>query len=90
MICHLHSFDHQKRFLIKIFNKGKYRVVLNPPDRTKCLINYNEMAEFSKSILIDSLSHNASQVKCEIKFGTELKTESPNYLVFFAGKILNI
>ena len=44
------------------------------------------MAEYSKSILIESLNLNASQVKCEIKFGTELKTESPNYLVYFAGK----
>ena len=44
------------------------------------------MAEYSKSILIDSLNLNASHVKCEIKFGTELKTESPNYLVYFAGK----
>jgi hypothetical protein len=44
------------------------------------------MAEYSKSILIESLNLNASQVKCEIKFGTELKTESSNYLVYFAGK----
>ena len=65
--------------------KSKYKVVLNPPGRAKCLVNYNEMAEFSKSILIESLSLNASHVKCEIEFGKELKTESSSYFVYFAG-----
>ncbi len=60
-------------------------MVLNPPDRTKCALNYNELSVFSKSILIKEVTLNASDVRCEINFGTELKTESPSYMIYFAG-----
>lgn len=62
----------------------KYRVVQNAPDRTKCS-NLNEMSRFSKSLIIDRVEYNQSHFQCEINFGTDLKTPSPNYMVFFAG-----
>lgn len=64
-----------------------YTVVMNAPDRTKCLVNFNEMSRFSKSIIIEKLSFNQSRFQCEISYGTDLKTPSPNLIVFFSGKL---
>lgn len=69
----------------KTNTSDKYEVVMNAPDRSKCLINFNEMSRFSKSILIQNLSYNESLFQCEISYGTDLKTPSPNLMVFFSG-----
>lgn len=63
----------------------KYSVVTNAPDRSKCLINFNEMSQFSKSIIIENLSHNKSRFQCEISYGADLKTPSSNLMIFFSG-----
>ena len=71
----------------------KYKVVLNVPDRAQCLVNYNAMSKFSKSIIIDRLTRNESYFQCEINYGTDLKTPSAQYMVFFPGykiKLLNL
>jgi hypothetical protein len=62
-----------------------YKIILNPPDRRKCLLNFNEMSSFSKSIIIDKLTHNVSYFQCEFSYSSELKTVSSNYIVYFPG-----
>lgn len=68
----------------------KYTVVMNAPDRSKCLVNFNEMSRFSKSIIIENLSHNKSRFQCEISYGTDLKTPSSNLMLYFAGNNLKM
>ena len=63
----------------------EYSVKMNVPDRSKCLLNFNEIANFTKSILIPRVAANASSFQCAITFGPDLKTESPIYYVYFAG-----
>lgn len=67
-----------------------YQVVMNIPDRSKCLLNFNEITNFSKTIVFKSFNTNGSRIQCDIRFGPELKTESPAYFVYFAGKFFKI
>jgi hypothetical protein len=68
-----------------LFEKDKYQNVVNQPDRRKCLVNYNDMYDFSRSILIESVTKNETSVQCEINFGPDFKTTSPNYMIFFSA-----
>lgn len=71
----------------KTNTSDKFDVIMNMPDRSKCLINFNEMSKFSKSIIIEKLTFNQSLFQCEISYGTDLKTPSPSLMVFFSGII---
>jgi hypothetical protein len=62
------------------------RIITNPPNRTKCVTNFNDIAYFSKTIMFDKISKNGSQVQCEIDFGMDFKTKSPIYKIYFSGK----
>jgi hypothetical protein len=75
----------KKNFFFFLTSQTKYKIVTNQPDRSKCLFNYNELTNFTKSILIDSIQNNGSFVQCEINFGPDLKTTSANYLIYFTG-----
>ena len=66
-------------------SSDEYKVILNPPERTKCLVNFNEIAYFSKTITFEKVTANSTQVQCEIRFGADFKTTSANNLIFFAG-----
>ncbi len=65
---------------------SEYKVIMNIPDRSKCFQNFNEISNFTKSIIIPKVSVNGTMVQCYIKFGPQLKTDSPQYHIYFAGK----
>lgn len=67
-------------------SKDAHKVIMNTPDRSKCLINFNEYTNFTKSIIFSSMNTNATKVNCDIRFGPELKTESPSYFLYFASE----
>ena len=48
------------------------------------MVNYNDMYDFSRSILIESVTRNGTSVQCEINFGPDFKTSSGNYMIFFS------
>ena len=58
---------------------------MNMPDRSRCLLNFNEYANYSESILFDNISVNGTQVSCNIQFDDDLKVESDIYFIYFAG-----
>jgi hypothetical protein len=44
------------------------------------------MANFSKSIIIKRVNLNSTKIQCEISFGSDLRTTSPLYMVYFADE----
>lgn len=60
-----------------------YDIKMNVPDRSKCLINFNEITNFTKSILFNSFNTNATRVQCGIRFD-QFKVDSPEYFVYFS------
>ena len=61
----------------------------NQPDRSRCLINFNEQTNFTKSLMFDTVSVNGTFVQCELEFGSgggSLRTASPTYALFFADE----
>ena len=66
-------------------SSSDYKVVMNVPDRSICLQNFNEFTNFTKTMIIPRVNVNGSMVYCDIKFGPELSTESSKYHVYFSG-----
>ncbi len=64
--------------------EGDFDIVSNQLDRGKCLHRFNELLNYTQTMVIPTVSSNGSMVQCEIKFGTAFSTKSPRYFVFFA------
>lgn len=77
------DIGYELEFTTNLTNSD-YKVIKNIPDRSMCLQNFNEMSNYTKSIIIPKVTVNGTMVQCDIKFGPELKTESPKYYIYFA------
>ena len=78
--------DINYNILFHTNSTDKYDVFMNVPDRSKCLNNFNEITNFTKSLVFKSVNSNGTSVKCDIRFGNELKTESPVYYIYFSDE----
>ena len=66
---------------------GHFEIVPNLLDRSRCLHGFNELLNFTQSMIVPEMNANGSMIQCEIKFGTAFITKSPRYFVYFAGKL---
>jgi len=64
--------------------EGEYDIVSNQLDRSKCLNGFNELLNFTQTMVVPTVRSNGSMVQCEIKFGSAFLTKSPRYFVYFA------
>jgi hypothetical protein len=83
--CNDINYDIQ----FKTNSTDNYQIKMNIPDRSKCLLNFNEISNFTKSIIFSSVNSNGTSVQCDIKFGPELTQSSAMYFIYFPSKIKN-